>query len=145
LICTARHRQGGLLTLTAFILAAVLVGIAGGCGRSDMHRVSGRVHFVDGSPLRSGRVVVEYDGAQKGGAWGRIKENGSFTIGTLSENDGMKAGTYSVTIRDAFEPATRPDKSATPLVHPRFLSPATSGLSFEVPKQTKWDIVVEKP
>ena len=127
------------------IAAAVVVMTAGGCGRSDMHRVSGRVHFADGSPLQYGRVVVEYAGAHKGGAWGRIKENGSFTIGTLSENDGMKAGTYSVTIRDAFEPATRPDKSATPLVHPRFLNPATSGLSFEVPKQTKWDIVVEKP
>ncbi|MFM8635342.1 MAG: hypothetical protein ACKOEX_11115 [Planctomycetia bacterium] len=29
--------------------------------------------------------------------------------------------------------------------HPRFVDPATSGLSFEVPKQTKWDVVVEKP
>ncbi len=137
---TACRPLGGFLSV-AFVLAA----IAGGCGRSDMHRVSGRVQFADGSPLRDGRVVVEYDGAQKGGAWGRIKENGSFTIGTLSENDGMKAGTYSVTIRDAFEPATRPETSATPLVHPRFLNAATSGLSFEVPKQTKWDIVVEKP
>lgn len=32
-----------------------------------------------------------------------------------------------------------------PLVHKRFADPATSGLEFEVPKQTKWEIVVEKP
>lgn len=137
---TACRPLGGLLSVVI-----VLLGIAGGCGRSDMHRVSGRVHFADGSPLRAGRVVVEYDGAQRGGAWGRIKENGSFTIGTLSENDGMKAGTYRVTIRDAFEIPTDVRESAKPLVHPRFLDPSSSGLSFEVPKQTTWDIVVEKP
>jgi hypothetical protein len=32
-----------------------------------------------------------------------------------------------------------------PLVHKRFADPVTSGLEFEVPKQTKWEIVVEKP
>ena len=32
-----------------------------------------------------------------------------------------------------------------PLVHKRFADPATSGLEFEVPKQTKWEIIVEKP
>ncbi len=135
---------GRLLHHRVWGIAAILL-IAVGCGRSDMHRVSGRVHFPDGAPLGEGRVVVEYDGANKGGAWGRIKKNGSFTIGTLSENDGMKAGTYRVTIRDAFEQPTRAGEAAKPLVHPRFLDPAKSGLSFEVPKQTKWDIVVEKP
>jgi prepilin-type processing-associated H-X9-DG protein len=32
-----------------------------------------------------------------------------------------------------------------PLVHKRFESPETSGLSFEIPRQTTWDIVVERP
>jgi hypothetical protein len=32
-----------------------------------------------------------------------------------------------------------------PLAHSRFESPATSGLSFEIPRQTKWEIIVERP
>jgi hypothetical protein len=126
-------------------VVAVAVGLPG-CGRTDLHRVSGRVHFADGSPLRYGRVVVDYAGAHKGAAWGSVKRDGTFTIGTLQENDGMRAGTYRVAVKGAVVPlASGENSTGAELIHSRFSDPQTSGLSFEVPKQTKWDIVVEKP
>jgi hypothetical protein len=118
--------------------------VIAGCGRSDLHRVSGRVRFPDGTPLTKGRVVVEQSG-RPGQAWGRIRADGSFTIGTKTEKDGMRAGTCRVAIKDTEVPPENPSDRVVKLVDTRFESPATSGLSFEVPKQVTWDIEVEKP
>ncbi len=117
-----------------------------GCGRSDLYRVKGRVQFPDGTPLSKGRVVVEL-GGKAGQAWGRVKPDGSFTIGTLKENDGMKAGVVRVAIKDAevLPNPNDPQDRGRQLVHRRFADPATSGLSFKVPEQTDWKIIVEKP
>ena len=117
-----------------------------GCGRSDLYRVKGRVQFPDGTPLSKGRVVVELGGTA-GQAWGRVKPDGSFTIGTLKENDGMKAGVVRVAIKDAevLPNPNDPQDRGRQLVHRRFADPATSGLSFRVPEQTDWKIIVEKP
>lgn len=131
---------------TVRVAVAMIAAAAVGCGRSDLHRVSGRVHFPDGTPLPTGRVVVDYAGQHPGGAWGGIKSDGSFTIGTMSENDGMKAGRFRVAIVEAY--AADPQQGLLldqPLVDRRFNDPATSGLSFEVPRQLVWDIEVEKP
>ena len=78
------------------------------------------------------------------GAWGLIKPDGSFSVGTLKERDGMRAGKYRVAIKDAMVPGEEPGTFRT-IVHPRFTDPATSGLEFTVPDQTTWAIVVEKP
>jgi hypothetical protein len=118
------------------------VFLMAGCGRSDLHRVSGTVSFSDGSPVPTGRVVVAYGDGK--GAWGIIKPDSSFTIGTLKDNDGMRAGAYKVAVKDAMVPGEAPGTFKS-LVHPRFADPATSGLEFTVPDQTTWDIVVEKP
>jgi hypothetical protein len=120
----------------------LLVLAAAGCG-SNLHPVKGRVHFADGSPLDTGRVVVDFGEAQSG-AWGSIHPDGSFVIGTNSPSDGMLAGTYRVYISGA-ETLPGPGAPTRPLVHERFTKPETSGLSFTVPDQTTWDIVVEKP
>lgn len=123
------------------ILAAI---IASGCGRSDLHRVRGRVSFADGTPLVTGRVVVSYGDGK--GAWGGIQPDGSFTVGTLKANDGMRAGRCLVAIKDAVAEVEKNGMQVfEPLVHKRFTDPATSGLEFTVPDQTIWEIVVEKP
>jgi hypothetical protein len=123
---------------------AFAVIVIAGCGKSDLHRVSGRVHFPDGAPLTKGRVVVEQSG-RPGQAWGRIRADGSFTIGTKTEKDGMLAGGCRVAIKDTEVAPENPSDRIVKLVDSRFESPATSGLSFEVPKQVTWDIEVEKP
>jgi hypothetical protein len=123
-------------------LLCVTLFIAAGCGRSDLHRVSGRVAFSNGDPVSTGRVVVDYNDGK--GAWGLIKTDGSFSVGTLKESDGMRAGTYRVVVKDAMVPGEEPGTFRS-IVHPRFADPTTSGLEFTVPDQTTWNIVVEKP
>lgn len=68
------------------------VPFAGGCNRSGLVKVKGRVAYADGTPVPLGRVVID-SGDSPTGAWGRIKSDGRFTIGTLKENDGMTPGT----------------------------------------------------
>jgi hypothetical protein len=122
----------------------VIVGLVAGCGRSDLHRVSGQVSFGDGSPLSVGRVVVSYEDGSS--SWGRIQKDGSFRVGTKKDGDGMRGGTYRVAVKDAIVPTENGEPGGfKQIVHPRFADPATSGLEFTVPDQTTWNIVVEKP
>jgi hypothetical protein len=128
------------------IVALVLVG----CGRRDLHPVSGTVRFPDGSPLTTGRVVANYVPQAAYGGWGYIKPDGSFTLGSFTQTDGIRAGTVQVAITFAYASEGQPGSDGMtskqkPLVHKRFESPETSGLSFEIPRQTTWDIVVERP
>ena len=124
---------------TVLSLASLVVA---GCGSRDLHRVSGRVTFSDGSPLGCGRVVIAYgDGTA---AWGRIHEEGGFTIGTRRENDGMRAGVCRVAIKDALV-RQGVEGEYVRIIHKRFEDVATSGLEFTVPDKKVWEIVVEKP
>lgn len=124
---------------------AVLVAAAG-CAR-PVHPVKGTVRFKDGTPLAVGRVVVDSDDG-KSGSWGAIRPDGSFVMGTLAPDDGVPAGTYRVYLTNTTTPPPA-DLSAPftprPLVHARFNNKDTSGITFEVPKETTWVIVVEKP
>jgi hypothetical protein len=126
------------------ICLAVALTILGssGCGRSSLVRVSGRVAYSDGSPVPVGRVLVDTRGKPMG-AWGRIKPDGRFTIGTLELNDGIAPGTYRVAIVDAG--GSGPDGRGKLFVSPQFSDFDTSGLEFKVPEQTDWQIVVEPP
>lgn len=134
---------GTALTRIAVCLAVVLVFVAPGCGRSGLVRVSGRVSYDDGSPVPLGRVIVDAAGKATG-AWGRIKSDGRFTIGTLQENDGIAPGTYRVAILDA-STASGPEGPGKVFVAPKYSAFATSGLEFRVPEQTTWNITVEPP
>jgi hypothetical protein len=144
----ASHRAMNRRCLALAVGAGVLV--FAGCGRRDLHPVSGTVRFPDGSPLTTGRVVVTYVPPAAYGGWGYIKPDGTFTLGSFTPTDGIRAGTVQVAITFAYEGEGQPDGAGMhprqkPLVHKRFESPATSGLSFEIPRQTKWEIVVERP
>jgi len=144
----SRRNHDAISLVVSMIAACVAITAPAGCGRRDLHRVSGAVRFSDGAPLRTGRVVVDYGRNALSGAWGHVRPDGSFTIGTLSAADGMRAGVVRVAIINAVEPVYAPDGTAItskPLVHPRFAHPETSGLSFEVPRQTHWDIIVDRP
>lgn len=136
--------RGRMLALALLMLALA------GCGRRDLHAVSGTVRFADGSPVTAGRVVLDYGIGSKHGGWGYIKPDGTFTLGSLTQTDGVRAGMVRVAITFAYgldgDPGSDPaSHKVKPLVHPRFENPETSGLSFEIPRQTKWDLVVERP
>ena len=134
---------GLALARIAVCLAVVLVVAAPGCGRSSLVRVSGRVTYADGSAVPLGRVIIDA-GGKATGAWGRIKSDGRFTIGTLTENDGIAPGTYRVAILDA-STASGPEGPGKIFVAPKYHDFATSGLEFRVPEQPTWNITVEPP
>lgn len=144
----SRRGHEAILLKTLTMLACVASGLLAGCGRRNLHPVSGVVRFSDGTPLSAGRVVVDFGRDSFSGAWGHVRSDGTFAIGTLSAADGMRAGVVQVAIVNAVEPVYAPDGTAItskPLIHPRFADPETSGLSFEVPRQTHWDIIVDRP
>jgi hypothetical protein len=136
------HRLGaaGIAISLASIMA---IPFASGCSRSGLVKVRGRVTYADGSPVPLGRVVID-SGDSPTGAWGRIKSDGRFTLGTLKESDGIAPGNYRVAILDA-NTAGGPEGPGKRFVDDRFTDYATSGLEFRVPDQTDWQITVEPP
>lgn len=129
----------------ALSLSAVCVLVAG-CG-SDTDRVAGTVKYSDGTPLTRGTVNFEGDRAS---ASGKINEDGSFAMSSLSEGDGVAPGEYRVYISGTegdmvYDEATRKYSSPPPLVDAKFSNPATSGVTATVPGTESLDIVVEKP
>jgi len=142
------------------VCAVALCCLPAGCNSKDrMYPVKGTVRFASGEPLTMGKVVVDNPDGKRS-SWGAIKGDGTFQMGTMASTDGVPAGTYQVYFR---ETTTQPpvDESSAPggtagsgpaapfvpqqLIHPKFLKENTSGISFEVPKQRVWDIVVEPP
>lgn len=93
------HRSGWR-PANCFVAVAMLLTSAG-CGRSDLHPVSGVVRFKDGSPMPSGRVVVD-SGDSPIGSWGTIMQDGSFRLGTHSPTDGVVKGRHRVSIVGAY-------------------------------------------
>lgn len=131
--------------MTRFTLSIALAAAAAGCGVRQ-HPVSGRVQFPDGAPLAIGRVTVSFGNGL--GATGWLRPDGTFDLGTHAPTDGLEPGTYKVAIDNAVTPPPGgydPKFVAKPLIHPRFANPETSGLTFEVPRDREWVIVVEKP
>lgn len=144
------HDRPNRRRLAVALVAGMGMLAVAGCGRRDLHPVTGKVRFPDGSPVTTGRVVVDYGIGSKYGGWGYIKPDGTFTLGSLTQTDGVRAGTVRVAITFAYSLDGDPGSDLTaaklkPLVHRRFETPDTSGLSFEIPRQTQWDIVVERP
>jgi hypothetical protein len=116
---------------------------------SGAHKVHGKVHFSDGTPLTAGRVIAEKEGSSRG-ASGVISPDGTFRLGITRPDSGLPAGTWDVYIMDAIiQPAgsgTAPTTEPTiQLIHKRFSKKATAQLSFKVPDQVEWDITVQKP
>jgi hypothetical protein len=125
------------------VAAALLVSLAG-CAESAIHPVRGRVVFPDGKPLEHGTVILD-TGMSKEGSWGAVRSDGTFVMGSNTPDDGVPAGTWRVFLANAHRPASDSAPQSPPLVHAKFLNPETSGLSFTVPDQPVWEIVVEKP
>ena len=115
-----------------------------GCGQTPL---KGTVTFEDGQPLITGMVVFD-DASSLSRA--PIQPDGTFVVGTNKAKDGIPPGTYRVYISGAVEMLDNPEgrfpPPSRPLIHPKYTSAETSGLSITVDKSTKkWDITVEPP
>lgn len=104
------------------LMVIVMLVAAGGCGGHPA--VTGRVTFVDGSPLTIGEVVLD-DGRHMGR--GTIGPDGTFVMGFDKARNGVPAGKYRVAIMNATK-----DGPGNWVVAPKYIDPRTSGIQFEV-------------
>lgn len=126
------------------VFALALAGAAG-CG-SKMYPVQGKVVFKDGRPLAGGQVIFEpQDNEAKFSVRGDIQADGTFRMGTHTDDDGVPAGTYRAAVIP--KPPPNPDERPRPPppIHPRFGSFDKSGLKYTVPSAEKLTIQVDKP
>ena len=142
-----------------FILL-VLAGVSG-CGKGFVS-LRGTVTFSDdGAPLTTGFVYFDNG---KDVARGKINADGTYVVGSLSNNDGLAPGHYKVyvqatgpdpsgaTVKLQAVPGTKPSTPSdsglrvqVPLVDAKFSSSATSGLECHVDRTTKsYNIVVDR-
>jgi hypothetical protein len=135
-------------------LLSCLTGLIFLAGCNENISVSGKVVFPDGKPLQTGTVCFQNEIVV---ATGELQNDGSFQLGLEKKGSGLPSGSYQVYISGAQNiektppPKNNPegwgDPIVTPLIHQKFMSPQTSGLSCEVVKGMKlpYTITVEYP
>lgn len=140
-----------LCIIPAVILCALAIVVLAGNGKYV--KVSGRVTFADGTPLRRGQIVfTDYY------VMGRsdLDENGEYTLHTFRKDDGVPRGTYRVYITSAIRFETMDDEDVGALqigklakshflIDEQYMNPETSGWIVEVKKKSKFDFVVYEP
>ncbi len=137
-----------------FLLGLVLLFSAGCSGNVSL---SGKVVDTEGNPITVGMVNFTSD---KGLSRGKINADGSYTIGTLKDKDGLPPGKYKVYVTGAEVPMAskgpaRVDAMGQPvpqmagfqkLVATKYTTEKDTPLTCEVPaKGNKFDVIVEKP
>jgi predicted small lipoprotein YifL len=82
-------------TAACLMLAVCLSG----CGqrRPETFPTAGRVEFSNGQPVRLGTVELLSD-EHKVNAIGTIRNNGTFVLGTFTDNDGAVSGMHRVIV-----------------------------------------------
>jgi hypothetical protein len=122
---------------TLFCLIFTSLLIFAGCGNNHVG-LSGKVTFTDGTPLTVGEVCFVTDTFA---AYGTLKNDGTYVVGSISENDGLPKGNYHVYIAGAIKVNAEETES---LIDEKYGNRETSGLTVEVPTPNgKFDITVE--
>ena len=120
-----------------FVAALALLVLAGCDGKVNL---KGKVVFSDdGSPVPMGTVVLETDTYV---ARGTIKPDGTFTVGSEKQTDGLPTGTYNVHITGAQKTIGVQKGSQLPvfelLIDEKYTNRMTSGLTIDVTQSTKF-------
>jgi hypothetical protein len=116
---------------------------AGGCGSQTFFPVSGKFTHKDGTPVTAGLVIFE-PVSQKVSARGEIHADGTFLLGTNSNNDGAMEGEYKVLV--APPPLPEEGKRLRSPVHPKYQSLESTPLKFTVTRdrsKNKFNIEVD--
>jgi len=135
------YRTMRILPTLSLIITIAFVGC------SQHVPLSGKVTFSDdGSPVTFGNVffLTPATVAQAG-----IREDGTYTVGSIKETDGMPKGEYQVylvveqlTTREA---GGQSENVYTSLIDPRHTNPETSGLTFTADGKTRtFNITVDR-
>src|SRR5262245_51662606 len=123
--------------------AVVLVLLDGGWGGSNLIPVNGKVVHKDGTPVTAGMVIFE-PVSQKVSARGEIHADGTFHLGTNSDNDGAMEGEYKVLI--APPPLPEEGKRLRSPIAAKYLSLETTPLKCKVSRdrsKNKFNIEVD--
>ena len=140
------------LTRTVCILFGMLLTTVG-CGSSDPFsyvKVSGKVSYEDGSPIRAHRVTLTFV-PQMGPVEGRFYprsgwaeanvDDGTFhTVTSHKYGDGIVRGKHKVMVH-TYDEQNHPME----LVAPSFSDVSTTPLLIDTVDTTKFNFVVEKP
>ena len=128
------------------IVAALLcVSLIAVCGCGGNPRVHGTITFENGEPLKSGLLVYE---SQKGAFYGDVQSNGTYSMGTTKNGQGIPLGEYSIYFQTAHAETGRDEDNRphySPLLADKFYAPDTSGLTCTVKGRTRFDFQVTAP
>lgn len=142
-----------------FPLLLLILTVAFFVGCNSKPSLKGKVTYEDGTPVTVGMVNFASSDTQ---ARGKINPDGTFTVGTLKQADGLPPGTYKVYVTGTDLPdetavAAEPelDSMGQPiqqmgkrkqLVDRQFMSVSTTPLTCTVPAENNtYDVVVKKP
>jgi len=135
--------------LFLFPLGMMLASL--GCGHSDQLEtaLASGVVTLDGQPIEEGVVIFTPTHGRP--ARGLVDSHGRFTLSTFGEEDGAIVGSHQVAVivhqgseNDFFERSpARGQASYRWLVPQRYANGATSGLEFEVQKDTNNEFAIE--
>ena len=106
-----------------------------GCRDSDRiptYPTTGKIVYVDGTPLGGGAVIF-YSVQHQLGARSPIGSDGTFALGTYAPGDGAVAGTHQVSLNAPRPAGFDPESGVNPPTLPgKYTRKETSGLEFEV-------------
>lgn len=137
------------LRLLAHVGLAVFISLSlPGCGSDSRFGFVEGVVRLDGQPVTTG--TVRFVPTAGRAASGTIGSDGRYVLGTYEKSDGALIGTHQVAIiayQSTAPTGGRPDTSrpssgtTRPLVPKHYMSPGTSGLSYDVkPGRNHWEI-----
>jgi hypothetical protein len=108
-----------------------------GCG--NYVQFGGKVTDSDGQPYTKGYVIFT---DAKFSARGKLQSNGTYTLDSLKDGDGLVPGKYQVYLAGHYMPQDDGTKPVSD-IDAKYDAPSTSGLSCEVTKGGRFDFTVE--
>jgi hypothetical protein len=127
----------------------VLALLSAGCGSSTVIPARGKVVFPDGTPLTGGMVTTQpIGGPSKVSARGQIRPDGTFQLGTFTDDDGVEEGEHRVLIVPPEASTVNERNPPRPSIDGRFRRFETSGLTITVlrdPARNVFTLTVQKP
>ena len=117
--------------VSTWFLAVTILTLAG-CSTHSTQPVNGKVVYSDGSPATDlvGHIISFDCPEHNAGASGVVKADGTFKVGTYTDDDGAMPGVHRV----AISPPEPPVDAPVPLrlIDKKYGDMATSGLEVEI-------------
>lgn len=131
-------------TSAAVATLLLLTGCGGGSGLKT-HPVSGKITVNGGGKVANGIVQMS---SGEFTSVGGIMEDGSYTMSSVGEGDGVPPGTYSVVFLSTFSGGDILDDGSMtpkfPTIHSKYEVATTSGIKVTVPGDS-YDFVLDPP